>query len=121
MLLFLSIYAVWCIAFAWVNSRWINQDNKFSHAANGAIHVMTASFAALHTKDWTMFFLALIQARLVFTIPLNLFRKLDWNYVTATPKAMTDKTEQFLFGKNGTYPVIAYLVLCGLILYFKYR
>lgn len=68
---------------------------------------MAASYAAVESGRWEMFFVVLCISRIFFTIPLNLMRGLAWDYVTETPKAVTDKVEQWIFGKNGVWPVVA--------------
>lgn len=113
---FLTIYGIWLILFAAMNARWVNQDNKFSHAGNGAAHIMAASYGFIHTGRWEMFFMILCIARIFFTIPLNVMRGMAWDYVTETPKAITDKIEQWLFGKNGVWPVISTIVFFFIML-----
>lgn len=107
----LLLYGAWCILFAWINARWIKQDTRIAHAGNGAAHISTAAWFALHFQHWELFFMVLCIVRVVFTTFLNLFSKGDPFYVTRKPRALIDKAEQFFFGRSAGWPLLVYIVL----------
>jgi len=59
-------------------------------------------------NKWQAATCVLLVARVVFTTSLNYFHipRQPIDYVTATPKALTDKLEQLIFGKNGVMPLV---------------
>lgn len=56
-----------------------------------------------------------------FDLPLNLRRKLPWDYVSKAnpPKSITDRFEIWLFGYNGRAPFLLYGVVWGICLMIK--
>lgn len=64
---------------------------------------------------------AFINRQFSFDIPLNLRRKLEWDYVTKAepPKSVLDRIEIRLFGHNGQAPFLAYGIIWLLCLIAK--
>lgn len=74
--------------------------------------------------DFAIFlFSAFANRQFSFDIPLNLRRKLPWDYVSKDrpPKAWLDRQEVRIFGYNGQAPLVAYgliWILCLIINFF---
>jgi hypothetical protein len=107
MLLYQILYAVICVAFAYLNKRWIDQDKKILHGLNGLLHIV-AAVVAWWLFDWMVFVIILCEARIVFDISLNKFRGLEFDYVPIKPKSIVDKLERKIFDEDGVSPKIVY-------------
>lgn len=64
---------------------------------------------------------AFANRQLSFDIPLNLMRRLKWDYVSLAkpPKSITDRIEIRLFGYNGRAPVYLYAAIWVVCLIIK--
>ena len=101
-------YALWCIFFAFLNYiEIVKLDEKILHWFNGLMHLTCALFFGLAVHWWMGLSMPLI-GRLFFDVPLNLFRKLPFDYVPERPKSLLDKAEIFIFFGNGWLPKIIY-------------
>ena len=104
----------------------ILQHKKIAHGINfGAYFIFACityyfftkpelSFSGFPYLDFGIWLLnAFCNRQISFDIPLNLRRGLKWNYVSLDnpPKSITDQVEIFVFGRNGTVPVIVYSAL----------
>lgn len=49
--------------------------------------------------------------QLSFDIPLNLMRKLKWDYVSPSPESFIDKVEKYFFKDDGRTPVYIYTAI----------
>lgn len=107
----LILFGIFCIILAVFNAKYIRIDMTIAHYGNAAAHIAAASWFALTYKHPELFLMVLCEARIVFTIPLNIFRGLPYDYVTDDPVAFTDKVEQWIFKKNGWAPVVMYVIL----------
>lgn len=106
-------YILFCIWLADMNADRIGEDKRINHNLQGAIHLISGVVFSI-LFNWWMMAVVLLSARIFFTSALNLFRHLPVDYVTTRPKAITDKIEQRIFGRNGAAPLMIY-VLCWLI------
>lgn len=111
----LSYYAIGCIVFAYYNAKWIAGGKRIRHGINGAVHLLVAVAIGYFTR-WYHAGTALLLARLFFDWPLNLFRHLSLNYVSANPKSIIDQLEKKLFGNDGITPKIIYIFIIIVLL-----
>jgi hypothetical protein len=119
-----------CLAgFNLINSRVdayrIMKHKTIAHAINfGAYAVFCALLCwVAHWNVWQIILFgvsAFTQRQFTFDIPLNLRRKLPWDYVTKAkpPAAWLDRQEIRVFGYNGRAPLFVYgsaWVICLII------
>jgi len=109
-MVYLFLYACFCVFFAHVNSEWIKNDRAIKHFWNGLIHVSSAVLGG-YFFGWKLGLSVLIVARLVFDTALNLLRGLPLDYVSPKPKSIVDKVEKYLFKLDAFTPKIIYLAL----------
>jgi len=109
-MIYLIAYAVFCIAFAWLNSYLIKRDKKIFHGLNGSLHLLAAA-AGWYFWGWTIGVAVLFVARLFFDVSLNLFRGKAIDYVSPSPKSIVDKIEKKIFRTDGISPKILYLFI----------
>jgi len=109
-MIYLIAYAVFCIAFAWLNSYLIKKNKRIYHGINGAIHLLAAA-AGWYFLGWTIGVAVLFVARLFFDVSLNLFRGKAIDYVSPSPKSIVDKIEKKIFRIDGISPKILYLFI----------
>ena len=109
-------YILFCIFFAWLNSRWIKNGAGIKHGINGAIHLVAAA-AYGYFYHWHYFFLVLLITRLFFDVALNLFRGLPVDYVAMQPRSIVDKVEKKIFGNDGWLPKLIYFFLIGILIW----
>ncbi len=109
-MIYLIAYALFCIAFAWLNSFLIKKGKRIYHALNGLLHI-AAAVAGWHFWGWQIGVAILFVARLFFDVSLNLFRGKAIDYVSPNPKSIVDKVEKKLFRTDGISPKILYLFI----------
>lgn len=109
-MIYLIAYALFSVAFAWLNSYWIKQNKRIYHGINGAIHLLAAG-AGWYLFSWQIGLAILFVARLFFDVSLNLFRGLSIDYVSPNPKSIVDRVEKKLFKLNGIVPKLIYLLV----------
>lgn len=92
-------------------------NNNVSHAINlGAYLALMGTSWWIFVHDWQWEHLTVFSTmgfacrQITFDIPLNLRRGLKWDYVSPAqpPKAIMDRIEQAIFGRNGRLPVYIY-------------
>lgn len=103
------IYSLVCVLLAWRDKEKINKGLRIYHAIGGATHITAAVLTSIFFGWWTGFMILLI-ARIVFNTALNLFRGLPVDYVSTKPLAITDRIEKSIFGNDGIFPLVIYLV-----------
>lgn len=113
----LGIYALFCVFLAYTNAVAITADQQVNHVMNGFVHIAFGLYCTL-AVHWAMGLAALLTARLVFDVTLNLFRGLAIWYISPTPTSTVDKAEIWLFGDNGWLPKLVYFALIVLYLVF---
>ncbi len=110
------VYALICVALAWLNSLATKKDKPIKHWLNGLVHVVLWCFSILFYEHILMFVLLPLIGRVVFDVALNLFRGLKLDYVSPWVKAgdkrssKIDRIEWSVF-KSGATPKIIYMVL----------
>ncbi len=119
MILLQIIYTLSCIPFAYLNKVWIDKGNRILHGWNGLLHLTVAACGWIFF-GWEVFFIILCNARIVFDLSLNYFRKLPLDYVSKSPKSLVDRFEKWIFKEDGWSPKLVYLVASIIlnILYF---
>ena len=116
-MIWLLLYIIPCIAFAKINSNWTKykvdwaKGKKIKHFWNGLLHLTVAVTSWFIFHQWQAPVIVILLARLVFDTAYYLFMGHSIDYVTLTPKSITDKVEQFFFKKDGITPKIIYLLL----------
>lgn len=108
--------AIFNIANAALDTHRIMMGKRIYHGLNLAAYaVWVALLCWLCGWNVVAIILFAISAFLVrqlsFDIPLNLMRDLPWDYVSKSPKSITDQIEIRIFGYNGKVPVIVYGLL----------
>lgn len=96
----ITIYGLFCIAFAFLNADLIKKEKRIYHGINGAIHLTIAGLFWYYS-DLCHALAALCIARVLFDWSLNLFRGLPLDYLPSKPKSIADRIEKELFGGNG--------------------
>lgn len=93
----------------------IKAHKEVKHGLNLATYLCAVLILAYSLKlDTALFIIFIINSlcfrQFAFDIPLNLRRKLPWNYVTSAdpPGSIWDRFEIWVFGRNGTDPFIVY-------------
>ncbi len=113
-MIYLIAYALFCVAFAWLNSFLIKKGKRIYHALNGLLHI-TAAVAGWYFWGWQIGLAILFVARLFFDVALNIFRGLPIDYISANPKSIIDKLEKKIFNNDGIMPKLIYLAIIILI------
>ena len=124
-MIWLLLYIIPCIIFAKINTNWTEKVNwakgkKIKHFWNGLLHFTTAVIAWYIFRNWQSPVLILLIARLAFDTAYYLFMGNGIDYVTPTPKSITDKVEQFFFKKDGITPKIIYILFIIILLTVKF-
>lgn len=109
------------ITFNLVNSQLdavrILGNKNVSHALNLGTYLVACGIAwwifeqNYHWDHILVYTIMIFSCRqITFDIPLNWRRGLNWDYVSPAnpPKAIMDRIEQWIFGKNGRLPVYIY-------------
>lgn len=115
------IYTLFCVGFAYLNAVWIGDGKRIYHGLNGLLHIAVITCLSHYFENWWLMAALPFVGKIVFDMPLNYFRKLSPFYMTETPKAISDKVENFVFRKNGiaaktTYFIIAFVITVWLVL-----
>lgn len=92
----------------------IRNEKTIDHFQNGMAYLLSISVFAIifemTFKEAIFFYVSCFCNRqLFFDIPLNLLRKLKWDYVSPDPASFVDKIEKRIFGNNGKTPTFIYL------------
>lgn len=106
---------VFNLANVWIDAYRIMKHKTIAHGINFAAYAIFVAFLCWVTQ-WdvgviTLFCVsAFCNRQLSFDIPLNIRRRLPFDYVTKAkpPKAILDRIEIRVFGYNGRAPVIVY-------------
>lgn len=113
----IAIFAVLNVALAFIDSRIIGKGRRVLHGLNALIYLaMVAIPVWLFNNYWLIGCLLAVRL-VVFSIGLNLFRGLKWNYISPSPAAITDRIAKVIFGKRGTLMYLSYFVLLILLIY----
>lgn len=114
-----------------VDAYRILKNKKIAHGINFGAYVLFAlvlyylttkpvlSWCEFPYLDFTVYLIsAFCNRQGTFDIPLNLRRRLKWDYVSLAkpPKSILDRIEIRIFGYNGRAPVIMYGVVWGICL-----
>lgn len=113
-MIYLIVYALFCIAFAWLNAVLIKANKRIYHGLNGLLHI-AAAVVGWHFWGWVIGISILFVARLVFDTSLNLFRGLPIEYVPRSPKSIVDKIEKTVFNSDGIMPKLVYFAIIVLL------
>lgn len=95
----------------------IKNNISINHVSNGLDYAFMIFIIIFITDiyNYEMFILFPISAffnrQISFDIPLNLKRKLKWDYVSKVASSLIDKIEIRIFGYNGKAPTILYGIL----------
>lgn len=91
----------------------ILKNKTIAHGVNLGAYLILVLILTLFFKNWLLFIPAFFNRQITFDIPLNLRRKLKWDYVSLDrpPKALMDRIEVRIFGYNGKLSTIIYLIL----------
>ena len=89
----------------------ILKGKRILHGVNGAIYLLICGILFYIYRDWYLVAAALFNRLVFFNIPLSLFRKLDWDYISPNPKAILDQIAFFIFKYNGKLMYGVYFVL----------
>lgn len=94
----------------------IREDKKIDHFLNGLAYILAiATFALIFEMSVVEILLfsitCMCNRQLTFDIPLNLLRKLKWDYVSPAPESFIDKWEKKLFGNDGRKPNYIYFAV----------
>lgn len=102
----------------WIDAYRITRHKQIAHGINFGAYALFVAFLCWWCH-WdvgviTLFCVAAFCNRnLSFDIPLNIRRRLPWDYVSTAkpPKALLDRIEIRLFGYNGRAPLFVYAVV----------
>lgn len=101
MILSQVIYIAFCVAFAYINARWIKRDLKINHAWNGLAHIAVITTIALLSQHYLLFAILPFIGKSFFDIALNLFRHIPIGYIPQEPKSKLDQFEKWVFVDDG--------------------
>lgn len=101
------------VLMAFNDSEKIKRSIKPDHFLNGWAYLLAVIiFIMIFAMQWYDIVLftpaCFCNRQLFFDIPLNLMRKLKWDYVSPDPASKVDQIEKKLFGKNGRIPNYIY-------------
>lgn len=104
----------------------IMNHKRIAHGINFGVYALFVAFMCWVTH-WNTGVIALFcvsafcNRQLSFDIPLNIRRRLPWDYVTKskTPEAILDRIEIRIFGYNGRAPVVVYAAVWVVCLIVK--
>jgi hypothetical protein len=104
----------------------ILRNKRIAHGINfGAYALFIGLLCWLGRYDiWDILLFSIsayCNRQFTFDIPLNLRRRLEWDYVSKAnpPKSITDRFEIWLFGYNGRAPFLLYGVIWGICTLIK--
>ena len=109
------LYIPFCVAFAWLNAKWITDGKQIRHGWNGLLHLAVA--VSIGYFNLRAGIAVLFIARVFFDWSLNLFRGLPLGYVSLNPKSIVDKIEKAIFKLDGITPKIIYLLISVILLF----
>lgn len=109
---------VFNLANVWIDAYRIMQHKQIAHGINFGAYTLFVGFLCWVTH-WNVGVIALFcvsafcNRQLSFDVPLNLRRRLPWDYVSTAkpPKAFLDRIEIRIFGYNGRAPLFMYAVV----------
>jgi len=112
------IFFVINVILGFIDSRIIKRKKGIRHWLNGLVYTALVVAEYLFFERNLLLSACLFIERLIFfQISLSLFRRLKWYYVSAEPKAITDKLAKVIFGDNGKLMYAVYLaVFIGLLI-----
>lgn len=113
MIIYLSIYALFCVVLAKINAEMIEDGMKIDHKLNGALHITWAICAVFF--EWYHPLTVLFTGRVLFDVSLNLFRGLKVGYVSPGPESVIDRAEKKVFGNSGLLPKVIYAAIIALL------
>lgn len=110
----------------WIDAYRIMKHKTIAHGINFGAYTLFVAFLCWAT-GWnvgviTLFCVsAFVNRQWSFDVPLNLRRKLPWDYVTKAkpPAAWLDRQEIRVFGYNGRAPLFVYGVVWVVCLIIK--
>lgn len=118
MILSIAIQVVFNILNAYIDAYRILKNKTIAHGINLGCYAVVVGIEVYFLKMvWWVAAIFCIQAFLnrqnTFDIPLNLRRKLKWDYMSLDkpPKAWWDRQEYRIFGNNGRKIALTYIGL----------
>jgi hypothetical protein len=99
----------------------IKDKKTIDHFLNGIAYCLTiVIFCMIFEMDWLEVIIFALSCfcnrQLFFDIPLNLMRKIKWNYIPAKPESFVDKIELKFGFTPGTIEVIYLMIWVATIL-----
>lgn len=98
------------------DARRIKKGKRIYHGLNLAVYAIWVGLLCWLCQ-WNVAAIVLFcvsafcNRQLSFDIPLNIIRELPWDYVSKSPKSITDKLEIEIFGYNGRAQVVCYTLV----------
>lgn len=120
MIVTITIFFLINLILAFIDSRLIGKKRKILHGVNGFVYLLIIALPVFSFNNYWLIGVLLFERLLVFNIALSLFRGLKWNYISAEPKAITDKIAKFVFGMKGKLMYAVYLLIFITLLYFTF-
>lgn len=114
-------FAVANIVLAFIDSRKLLKGNV-SHFVNAIVYCALVAIPVFILHNYWLIGALLFTRLLVFNITLSLLRGKKWDYISPSPKAVTDKLAKYVFGYNGRLMYMVYasvMVLFILVCYLK--
>lgn len=110
--------ALFNLANAWIDAYRIMKHKRIAHGLNFGAYALFVAFMCWVTH-WnigviTLFCVsAFANRQWSFDVPLNIRRRLPWDYVTKAkpPAAILDRVEIRIFGYNGRAPLVMYAIV----------
>jgi len=120
MLTTLIIFSVVNILLADADANLIIKGKWIKHGINGLVYAAMLAVPYFIFHNYWLMAALLMNRLLFFNIFLSLFRKLDWDYMSEYPKAITDKIQKFIFGTHGKAMYAIYFIIFTLLIYLSY-
>ena len=94
-----AIFILINVLMAYKDASKIKEHKTIDHFLNGIAYLLTIIvFAMIFEMHWFEILLFTLSCfcnrQLFFDIPLNLMRKLKWNYISENPESFIDKIER---------------------------
>lgn len=129
MLVYLAAHAalvLFNLTNVWIDAYRIMKHKRIAHGINFGAYALFVAFLCWVTH-WNIGVIILFcvsafcNRNLSFDIPLNIRRRLPFDYVTKAkpPKAILDRIEIRIFGYNGRAPLFVYAVVWVVCLIIK--
>lgn len=103
---------------AYLDAKRIGSGKTVKHWLNGLLYAILAGAGMYFIGgQWWYLSVFALQAffsrQVTFDIPLNIWRGLKWDYVSLEekPHSFLDRIEISIFGRNGEYISLAYIML----------